>query len=120
MYFVFQNLASGGVGGGGVGGGQIQVLGEQSYVSYLVKPTSQRHYVRNFINARHACAQVVITVVILSVCWSVCYQSTGCIRHLCNKMNVPANCAQNFKKFQLRDFAKNLSFTTYSLFFALA
>jgi hypothetical protein len=39
---------------GGGEGGQIQILGEQSYVSYLVKPVpnrmpSQRHYVRNFI-----------------------------------------------------------------------
>ena len=55
----------------------------------------------------------------LFVCLSVCYQSTDCIRHLHNKMNVPANFAPNSKGFQLTDFAKilKLSLTSYSLFF---
>ena len=47
----------------------------------------------------------------------VCYQSTACLRHLCNKMNIPANFSPNSKGFQLRDFAKKLSLTSYSLFF---
>ena len=48
--------------------------------------------------------------------WSV-YHSTACVGHLCNKMNVPANFAPNSKDFQVRDFAKKLSLTSFSLFY---
>jgi hypothetical protein len=34
---------------------------------------------------------------------------TAGVRHVCNKVNLPANFAPNSKGFQLRDFAKNLS-----------
>ena len=55
-----------------------------------------------------------------SVCLSVCYHSTACVRYLSIKLNVPANFAPNSKGFQLRDFVKKLSLTSYSLFFVLA
>ena len=69
----------------------------------------------SFFNARRMRTRV--TVVCLSVCLFVCYRSTACVGHLCNKMNVPANFVPNSKGFQLRDFAKKLSLTSYSLFF---
>ena len=39
---------------------------------------------------------------------------------VCNKLNVPSKFALNSKGFQLTDFAKKLSFPSYSLFFVLA
>ena len=74
--------------------------------------------VPHIINARRMRTRV--TVVGLFVCVSVCYRSTACMGHLCNKMNVPANFAPNSKCFQLRNFTKKLSFTSYSLFFVFS
>ena len=51
--------------------------------------------------------------VCLFVCLFICYQSTACLRHLYNKMNILANFSPNSKGFQLRDFAKKLSVTSY-------
>ena len=51
------------------------------------------------------CMRTKVTVVSLSVC----SPSTACVRHLCNKMNLPANFVPNSKDFQLWDFAKKFS-----------
>ena len=68
----------------------------------------------------HAHEGPVITVASLFVCLFVCYQSTACVRHLCNKINIPVDFVPNLKGFQLRDFAKKLCLTSYSLFFILS
>ena len=68
----------------------------------------------HIINARRMRMRVTV------VCLSVCYRSTACVGHSCNKMNMPANFAPNSKDFQLRDFAKRLSLTSYSLFFVFS
>ena len=74
------------------------------------------------INARRMRTRVTVVClsVCLFVCLSVCYRSTASVKHLCNKMNVPANFSPNSKGFQLRDFAKKLSLTSYSLFFVFS
>ena len=53
-----------------------------------------------------ACARGVITVAVLFVCLQACYQSTACLRRLCNKVNIPTCFFQNSQDFQLRYFAK--------------
>ena len=62
------------------------------------------------INTRHMCTRVMV------VCLSVCYQSTACLRPLCNKMDIPANFLPNSQDFQLRDIAKMHELQPYSLF----
>ena len=59
-------------------------------------------------NARRMRTRVTV------VCESVCYQSTACLRPLCNKMDIPANFSLNSQDFQRRDFATMFSFTSYS------
>ena len=48
----------------------------------------------------------------------VCYHSSASVRCVCDKLNLPARSSLNPKGFQLADFAKMLSFLSYSLFFA--
>ena len=66
------------------------------------------------INARRMRTRV--TVLCLSVCVSVCYQSTMRLTRLCRKMIIPVSFSPSFKGFQLRDFAIKLSFTSSSSF----
>ena len=62
-----------------------------------------------------ACARV--TVVGLSVYLCVCRRSSASVRCMCNKLNLPVESLLNSQGFQLADFAKKLSFSSYSLFF---
>ena len=68
------------------------------------------------VSVRRACARGLL----YSVCLSVCYRSSTSIRHSCDKMILPARSSLNSKGFQLADFAKKLSFPSYSLFFTFA
>ena len=52
------------------------------------------------------------------VCVSVCYQSSTSVQN--DKLNLQAQLSLNFEGFQLADFAKKLSFSSYSLFFTFA
>ena len=76
-----------------------------------------------FINARRMRTRVTVVslfvclFVCLCVCLSVCYCSTAYLWHLYEKINIPANFSLNSKDFQLRDWAKTLSISSYSLFF---
>ena len=49
-------------------------------------------------------------------CVSVNYSSAS-LRHVCDKLNLPTKSSLNSKGLQLADFAKKLSFLSYSLFF---
>ena len=53
----------------------------------------------------------------LCVCLSVCYQSSASVRRSCDKMNLPDRSLLNSEGFELGDFAKKLSFPSYSSFF---
>ena len=55
-----------------------------------------------------------VTVVCLSVCLSVCYRSTACLRSLYNKMDISDDFTLISEGFQVRDFSKKLSFKSYS------
>ena len=59
-----------------------------------------------------------VTVVCLSVCLSVCLLPVYCLHKTFMQQNerISQFCAE-FRRFQLRDFAKKLSLTRYSLFF---
>ena len=59
-------------------------------------------------------------VIVVSLCVRVCYHSSAGVRRVCDKLNVPARSLLNDKGFQLTDFAKKLSFPSYSLFFTFA
>ena len=48
---------------------------------------------------------------------SVCYQSTTCLRLLCNKMNIPTNFSPSSQDFQLRDFVKCFLSRVTAVFF---
>ena len=54
--------------------------------------------------------------VCLSVCLSVCPHSSAGLVRVCNELNLPARSLLHFEGFQLTDFAKKLSFSSYSLF----
>ena len=51
------------------------------------------------------------------VCLSVTTLARAYVRHVCDKLNLPARSSLNYKGFQLADFAKKLC---YSLFFVFA
>ena len=56
-----------------------------------------------------------VIVVTLSGYVSVTTLSQTC--DVCDKLNLPARSSLNYKGFQHADFAKKLSFPSYSLFF---
>ena len=58
---------------------------------------------RTFFNARRMRTRVMV----------LCYQSTAGLRPLCKKVNIPSSFSLNFHYFQLRNFAKMLSVTSY-------
>ena len=60
---------------------------------------------------------VIILCVCMCVCLSVCYRSSAGVRHVYDKLNLPAKSLLNAKGFQLADFAKKVSFPSYSFFF---
>ena len=63
------------------------------------------------------CSHVCLCV---CVCVCVCYHSSASVRRVCDKLNLPARSSLNNKGFQQVDFAKKLSFLSYSLFFTFA
>ena len=57
-----------------------------------------------------------VTVLSLSVCLSVCYQSPGFFSRLYDKLDIPACSSLVFLGFQLTDFDKTVLFGFFSAF----
>ena len=81
----------------------------------VVRRTRGSHIIAN--SAPSVLQYSAFIVVILSVCLSVCYQSSASVRRACDKLDLPARSSLNSQGFQLADFAKTLSFPSYSFFF---